>query len=470
MRRTGIFGISAITAVALLGFAMTAVSAPAGAQTYTDLYNFGSNSGDPLNPQAPGIIAQGRDGNLYSTTPNGGANGVGAVFRITPDGTLTVLYSFDEAHGVQPYGGLTLGTDGNFYGTTSGGYSGLGTIFKITPSGRLKVLHSFTGSDGKSPIAPPIQGSDGYFYGTTKFGGAGGTGTVYKLAPSGTLTTLYQFDAASGECIVPLVEGTDGNFYGTTLLGGANGRGSIFEISPKGKLRVLQSFGKVKGENAQGPLIQGDDGEFYGTTTLAGSTKRGGTIFSLSGRTLTVLRNFNDYAAYPPVGGLVQGTDGNFYGSTPISNKSRGAGILYQINPQGDFSVLYRFEPSTGSSPQVTLLNHTNGVLYGDTPGGGDGTACNGNGCGVFYSFDAGLAPFAGLVTGTGKVGKTIGILGQGLTGTTSVSFNGTAANFTVESDTFLEATIPPGATTGYVTVTTPGGTLTSNKQFIVKP
>lgn len=98
-------------------------------------------------------------------------------------------------------------------------------------------------------------------------------------------------------------------------------------------------------------------------------------------------------------------------------------------------------------------------------------TTCN-NGCGVFYSLDMGLGPFVSFVgpLSSGKVGKTIQLLGQGFTGTTSVSFNGTAANFTVESDTFLEATVPPGAITGYVTVTTPSGTLTSNKQFIVKP
>ena len=151
------------------------------------LYEFGSKSGDPLNPQYSGIIAQGRDGNLYSTAPKGGANGYGAVFKITPKGAFSVLYSFDAIHGSSPTGGLTLGMDGNFYGTTTdGGTFGYGTIFKITPGGTLTTLYNFTGgADGKAPTAPPIQGTDGNFYGTASQGNGSTTyGSVYKLKPS----------------------------------------------------------------------------------------------------------------------------------------------------------------------------------------------------------------------------------------------------------------------------------------------
>ena len=152
---------------------MVVVSAHA--QTYSDLYNFGDASGDPLNPQYSGIIAQGRDGKLYSTTPAGGGAGLGTVFNITAQGAMSVLYNFDGTHGKFPYGGLTLGTDGNFYGTTSvGGSTNLGVIFKITPAGALTVLHTFASGDGITPYAPPIQAADGNFYGTTAFGGASG--------------------------------------------------------------------------------------------------------------------------------------------------------------------------------------------------------------------------------------------------------------------------------------------------------
>jgi uncharacterized repeat protein (TIGR03803 family) len=176
------------------------------AQTYSVLYNFGSAAGDPGQPAAAGIVAQGQDGNLYSTTVNGGANNGGAVFKITPAGTMTVVYSFDGSAGgpFNPFSGLTLGTDDNFYGTTQGGgTSDDGTIFKMTPSGSLTVLHSFTGlADGSTPKAPPVEGTDGNFYGTAIRGAnnacGNGCGTVYKITPTGNFTTLYQFDLTHG--------------------------------------------------------------------------------------------------------------------------------------------------------------------------------------------------------------------------------------------------------------------------------
>ena len=134
-----------------------------------------------------------------------------------------------------------------------------------------------------------------------------------------------------------------------------------------------------------------------------------------------------------------------------------------------------RFTTSTvpqGATPLVTLLQHTNGTLYGDTELGGTGSVspCTTGQCGVFYSLNLGLKPFVSLVSTSGKVGQTVEVLGQGFTGTKGVSFDGTPATFKVSSDTYLTATVPSGATTGSVTVTTPGGPLTSNKIFRVTP
>jgi uncharacterized repeat protein (TIGR03803 family) len=153
MRKIKFLGLHAVATLAL---GMVAVAAHA--QTYTDLYNFGSATGDPVNPQYSGIVAQSRDGNLYSTTPAGGSGNLGTVFKITSQGAVSVIYSFDGTHGKVPYSGLTLATDGNFYGTTSlGGTANIGVIFQITPAGAYTVLHNFATSDGYTPYAPPFR-------------------------------------------------------------------------------------------------------------------------------------------------------------------------------------------------------------------------------------------------------------------------------------------------------------------------
>jgi uncharacterized repeat protein (TIGR03803 family) len=212
--------------------------------------------------------------------------------------------------------------------------------------------------------------------------------------------------------------------------------------------------------------MQGSDGNFYGTT-FAGGTYGRGMVFKLTPQgSLTVLHNFPD-PNYPndgcvPFAGLVEATDGNFYGVV-YQGGTAGWGVIFRISPTGAYSILHNFE-STNQHPFATPMQHTNGKIYGLTQWGGT------NGLGVVYSLDVGLAPFVKTLPTSGKVGKVVGILGGGLTGTSAVSFNGTPATFTVVSDTYLKGTVPSGATTGFVTVTTPGGTLTSNQEFRIKP
>ncbi len=450
----------------VLGLFVAVPAAAAHAQTFSVLYNFGSNTGDPADPRYEGMVAQGRDGNLYSTAFSGGSSGWGAMFQITTAGTLTVPYSFNAATGV-PFGGLTLGTDGNFYGTTYGdGASNYGSVFKITPGGGLTTMYSFTNSgDGAYPYAPPIQGADGNFYGTTTQTNIG-YGTVYKITPSGRFTTLYSFDNTHGsDPIAPLVQGTDGNFYGMTGLGGTNpDYGVVYKITPSGKLSVIYNFDETHGGEPIAPLTQGSDGDFYGTTTGGGS-KHNGVVFKITpAGKLTVLHNLNGSTdGEGPFAGLVQATDGNFYGTTG-SGGTTSQGVIFRISPIKPYSykVLYNFDGTTGENPYVTLIQHTSGILYGDTYLGG--TA----GEGTLFSLNVGLKPFVNLVSTSGKVGKTVEVLGQGFKGTTDVAFNGTTTTFKILSDTYLTATVPNGATTGTVTVTTPGGPLTSNKQFRV--
>jgi len=474
---------SRVIHLSMLAGLVLVIAATGRAQTYSVVYNFGSNSGDPTQPYFSGIIAQGRDGDLYSAA-NGGANDFGAVFKVSSAGTLSTLYSFTGGNdGEFPYGGLTLGSDGNFYGTTfAGGSDSYGTVFKITPTGSLSTLHAFKNAkDGAFPTAPPVQGVDGKFYGTT-CQACGGTdrplsgpsyGTIYKIETCGKFTPLYQFDGAHGQSpTAPLVQGVDGRFYGTTENGGVNGYGVIFAITPAGKLTVLYNFDVTHGAAATGPLAQGNDGNFYGTT-LAGGATGYGVVYTISPRgNLTVLHSMNGSTdGGIPYAGLVQATDGNFYGANSTGGEF-GFGTIFMITTQGDFSVLYNFDGTTGSTPDDTPFQHTNGIVYGDTNMGGTGNVspCVAGFCGVFYSWNNSLPSFVSLLPYAAKVGKKIDFLGQGFTGTTSVSFNGTAASFQVISDTYLTATVPVGATTGFVTVTTPGGTLTSNREFQVIP
>jgi uncharacterized repeat protein (TIGR03803 family) len=214
--------------------------------TLTTLYNFCSQlrCADGAIPDA-GLV-QASDGNFYGTTEIGGANGSGTVFKITPGGMLITLYSFCSRFGCPdgegPEAGLVQASNGDFYGTTFyGGAHFEGTVFKITPSGTLTTLYSFcsqTGCvDGSYPAAGLVQTSDGNLYDTTTQGGANNSGTVFKVIPSGIVTTFYSFCSQNGcadgvNPIGELVQASDGNLYGVTVGGGANGDGTVFRLVP----------------------------------------------------------------------------------------------------------------------------------------------------------------------------------------------------------------------------------------------
>ena len=199
------------------------------------LYSFGTGI-DGQNPYA-GLI-QDASGNLYGTTLYGGTNNLGTVFKVTPAGVETVLYSFGTGtDGHLPLAGLIQDASGNLYGTTyTGGTNNLGTVFKVTPAGVETVLYSFgTGTDGQYPRAGLIQDASGNLYGTTFEGGTNGLGTVFKVTPVGVETVLYSFGAGiDGQYpYARLIQDASGNLYGTTFQGGTNGLGTVFKISPR---------------------------------------------------------------------------------------------------------------------------------------------------------------------------------------------------------------------------------------------
>jgi len=458
----------------LLPLALTLALATLGisgahAQTYTDIHDFDTPT--LASPQYSGILAQGRDGNLYGTAPLGGDFGRGGVFQITPSGAYTVIHSFDSTR-ANPYSGLTLGADGNFYGGTyNGGDFGFGTVFQITPGGTVTVLHSFALIEGAGPYAPPIQGTDGNFYGTTTIGGQG-FGAVYKVTPAGGFTTLYAFDSTHGASpFAPLIQGKDGNFYGTTVGGGTTDFGTAFKITPSGALTVLYNFDSTHGSGPYSPLLQGSDGNFYGTARTGGSKNNGGVVFKLTAAKkpkLTVLYNFDATGATKdgvrPYAGLVQANDGNFY-SVASAGGTNSAGTLYRISSTGVYATLYNFVSATGSLPFATLRQHTNGKFYGEATTGGA------LGHGALFSFDAGLGPFITIRPTSGLVGQPVDILGQSLSTATSVRFTpNVAASANVFGDTYMTTAVPNNATTGVVKVLLTHGHLTSNQKFLVTP
>lgn len=470
----------------------SAISISAHSQTFTTLFNFGGSNGSFAN----GSLVQGRDANVYGTTVFGGRggsscsqSGCGTVFKVDANGALT-NYSFciqkGCPDGAWPNAGLLLSNDGSFYGVTSlGGAGDCGTVFKITAIAALTTLHTFDDAHGCRADAELFRGTDEHFYGTT-FGGGNnqggcgggvGCGTLFRTNSQGSLEAVYLFCSAANcsdgdNPLAGVVQGSDGDFYGTTS-GMYMSAGTIFKLSKDGTLSTLYTFHDCgDGMRPLSGLVQGKDGDFYGTTS--GASFCPGTVFKITPQgALTTLYYFcaqtNCTDGQFPYGGLIEGTDGNFYGETNEggglggeSCYSHGCGTVFRITPGGVLTTLHSFDYTDGANPVGKLLQATDGSLYGTTQTGGA------NGGGTVFRISTGLGPFVAFVQNAGRVGQTGGILGQGFTGATSVAINGTPANFQILSDTYLTATVPPGATSGYVTVTTPGGELKSNAPFRV--
>jgi len=264
--------------------------------------------------------------------------------------------------------------------------------------------------------------------------------------------------------------------YGITGGGGANdndeycpnGCGTVFKITPGGTLTTLHSFDVTDGYNPYAGLVQATNGDLYGATLAGGDLTCGtptgcGTIFKITpGGTFTTLHSFDGTDGVNPYGALVQATDGDLYGTTQVGG-ANGDGTIFKITPGGKFTTLHSFDGTDGAAPNAGLIQATDGNFYGTT------YALGANDDGTVFSLSVGLGPFVETQTSSGKVGTAVKILGTDLTGATSVTFNGTTAAFKIVSASLITATVPTGATTGKVTVTTPSGTLISNAAFRVQ-
>jgi uncharacterized repeat protein (TIGR03803 family) len=357
-------------------------------------------------PQAA-LVAD-NSGNLYGTTVSGGIRnchqGCGVVFRVAADGTYKVLYSFQgHGDGYETLAPLLVDGQGTLYGTTerSGAYSD-GTAFKLTQDGTKTILHSFgQDQDGAYPQGGISLAPDGNFYGAAALGGANNSGTLFRLAPDGTETTLYSFchgtTCSGGE--VPesrlLIDG-QGNLYGTTVQGGdfgcagnSNGYGCgvVFKYAPNGKYKVLHTFGESPSDGImpETGLVADSGGNLYGVTERGGINNFG-VIYKLTphGREKILHEFAGQEGAYPYCDLLLDG-QGRLVGTAALGGKD-DAGVIFAIDTDGrNFKILHDFGDGPDGALPVGAVVQVNTSLYGVTQSGGRG--CHGPGCGVVYKF-----------------------------------------------------------------------------------
>jgi uncharacterized repeat protein (TIGR03803 family) len=357
-------------------FAIVAAALPAVAQTETVLHNF--NGKDGSYPFSRLIIDM--QGNLYGT--NGG-NPVSpptaaSVIKLDPTGKLTVLYR------QKPTGicglcidNLLQDTQGNLYGTdASAGQFGNGAVFKVTPSGSFTVLYSFTGgSDGQNPNDGLVADEQGNFYGTTGLGGAFGQGVVFKVTPAGAEEVLYSFTGGSdgGEPWGRLLRDSQGNLLGTTYADGGLqlSFGVVFKLTPAGVESVLHSFTGSDGGHPNGDLIFDSKGNLYGTTPSINHGPHG-TVFRVTQEgVFTTLHTFSGSDGFDPRSGVLRDASGNLFGTT-FSGGASGDGVAYELASDGVLTVLHNFSGgSDGSFPVGGLVFDQSGNLYGTTAYGG---------------------------------------------------------------------------------------------------
>ncbi len=387
------------------GATILALLVPLGAARAGDekvLYSFQA-SPDGAEPYA-GLIAS-KKGDLYGTTYAGGdgckTHTCGTVFKISPDGAESVIYSFAKGTGEYPNAALFADSAGALYGTTEKGGNGCkgtcGTVYKVTPSGQEKVIYAFKGrdaGDGAFPMGPLIGDSAGNLYGTTWRGGGGdcqgGCGTVFRVAPGGAEAVVYAFLGGSDGSypLDGLLADSAGNFYGTTSAGGARQLGTVFKITPGGSETVLYSFctlaGCTDGATPWAGLIADASGNLYGTTTAGGPGY--GSVFKLApDGTETVLYNFKGKGDGGfPAAGVVLDEKGNLYETTSAGSTNGGA--VFKISSDGKEETLHEFAGGTdGAGPYGTLIFDKKGNLYGTTLNGGDPNCGSNTGCGTVF-------------------------------------------------------------------------------------
>lgn len=336
-----------------------------------------------------GSLVEGADGNLYGTTTEGGAMEQGTLFRLSFDGALVTLHSFGGPDGSLPYANLVQATDGNFYGTTTGGgpnESGFGSLFRMTPEGVVTSIYSFTANnDGQFPYNNLLQASDGNLYGVTSTGGIDNDGAAFQSTLNGNFFFIdFAGPVNSISPYTGLNENADEQLVGTTSSGGATGHGEIFTLSQDGTLTDVYDFSATSGDGGipYAGLLLATDGNYYGTGV--GYFTDGG-VFSLSPAGEFQQLAFNSETGQLPFSSLIQGSDGNFYGNTSAGGTGSD-GVLFRLTAPDPLPapVQLSFNSRTvavGATAKLSwqvinaysdTLQQCNAFVSGNVPGAGN--------------------------------------------------------------------------------------------------
>ena len=456
------------------------------AQGITQLFSFpcpAQQFGVCSDGYAPDVLIQASDGDFYGAaglTTMGTSNPQGGtLFKITPKGQFTLLYTFAAdvsghyVNGDQPATALVEGNDGFVYGATfTGGANNSGVLFRISKTGTgFKVVHNFCSAihcaDGNVPLSLTL-GHDGNLYGVTSQGGSNDRGTIFRFTPPGTFTTLFEFGStAVGGGPSGLIQGLDGNFYGVA-------GSSIFRFTSSGQFTVLKSLPPVQGflpTFTDSGLVQASNGNLYGALTTYSMDQAQFYEISPSGKGFQEFPAIGRLAVDFGIGSVIQASDGNLW--TAFNQVSCNSGCVIAMSP-GSGAVVqnHPFLGTDGSVPEAGVIQGADGKIYGTATGGG--TVAPGKAAsGTVWALDVGLPPprpaVAAFTPASGAVGSNVTIRGHSFIGTTAVTFNGVSARFRVLNTNFIIATVPAGATTGPIEVTNAGGTITTKQQFTVE-
>jgi uncharacterized repeat protein (TIGR03803 family) len=368
---------------AILVLLLGTLALPAQARDVGTMHRFrGSDGAEPM-----GALIEGPDGMLYGTTRRGGPAGRGTVFRITPDGTATLLYDFrDPAVGGYPFAGLYRDAQGNLFGTSSGDDHS-GSVFEIPVDGSgAKGLHTFSRDDkaGYAPVSQLVGDASGNLYGTTLYGGpTAGAGTAFKLRPDGTIRILHHFGQSQGDGGTPagsVIMDAHGNLYGTTYSGGAYNVGTVYRIARDGSYAILHDFNPVDdGIEPWGGLARDRQGNLYGTT-IAGGNYGKGTVFRLApDGTHTTLHSFTGQDGADAVSSPVLDSHGNLIVAASDGGIV-GCGTVIEVRKDGTSRELHHFTTvgprlHAGCQPYGGVMLGSDGAIYGTTMIGGLRTA-----------------------------------------------------------------------------------------------